>query len=401
MGSSRLAGRPQTWYNRGTVDVSVTTEKDRTWTEGGKRDLSEERIAEDRSADQGSEAVWTYRGYHLRPSEFTTAMVHFFRAEVQRANVWRQRLDTTTNWAVLTTGAAISFAYSRTQAEDHRVIILNVLLVTLFLYIEARRYRYYELWSYRVRLMETDFFATMLVPPFHPAADWAESLAENLLHPQFPISLLEALGRRFRRNYLWIFVILGLAWLSKVWLHPTPADSWQEFSSRAAIGSVPGEVIIAAGLIVNAILMLVGLLTAGLQQASGEVLPRFGAFHLPGLTEQTPGVPRRLTSWRAWFRPSRRRQQLLALIITDRAQPVADRILRDMKRGVTALAGTGMYTHQPHTVLLCALTVTEVPYLKALVRDEDERAFITLTPAQEVLGRGFVPLQQEGEPAEA
>jgi uncharacterized membrane protein len=361
-----------------------------------------EKISTDQIPDQatpaaGPEPVWTYRGYHLRPSEFTTAMVHFFRAEVQRANVWRQRLDATTNWAVVTTGAAISFAFSRTQAEDHRVIILNVLLVTLFLYIEARRYRHYELWSYRVRLMETDFFATMLVPPFHPAADWAESLAENLLHPQFPISMLEALGRRFRRNYMWIYVILGVAWLSRVWLYPATARSWPEFMSRAAIGSVPGEVIVAAGLIFNILLMLVGLLTIGLQQATGEVLPRFGLFHLPGLTEGKPGAPRHLRNLQAWFRPSRRRQQLLAFIITDRAQAVADRILREMNRGATALPGTGMYTHQTHTVLLCVLTVTEVPHLKALVRAEDEHAFVTLTPAQEVLGQGFVPLQQEDE----
>jgi len=40
-------------------------------------------------------------------------MVHFFRAEVQRANVWRQRLDTTTNWAVVTTGAAIALAFNK------------------------------------------------------------------------------------------------------------------------------------------------------------------------------------------------------------------------------------------------------------------------------------------------
>jgi uncharacterized membrane protein len=30
---------------------------------------------------------------------------------VSRANTWRQQLDTTTNWAVITTGAAISFAF--------------------------------------------------------------------------------------------------------------------------------------------------------------------------------------------------------------------------------------------------------------------------------------------------
>ena len=115
---------------------------------------------------------------------------------------------------MITTGAAISFAFSEALG-DHSVIILNTLLVTLFLYIEARRYRYYELWSYRVRLMETDFFAAMLVPPFRPASDWAESLAENLLHPSFPISMWEAFGRRFRRNYMWIYMCWGSRGCSK------------------------------------------------------------------------------------------------------------------------------------------------------------------------------------------
>ena len=86
------------------------------------------------------------------------------------------------------------------------------------------------------------------------------------------------------------------------------------------------------------------------------------------------------------------------MIITDRAQAVADQILSEMRRGVTALPGTGMYTHETHTVLLCALTATEVPRLKHLVYAEDQRAFVTLTPVQEVLGKGFAPLQEdEGE----
>ncbi len=150
------------------------------------------------------EPVWTFRGYRLKASEFNTAMVHFFRSQVQRADVWRQRLDVTTNWAVITTGATIPFAFSR-GLGSHSVILLTTLLVTLFLYIEARRYRFYEVWSARVRLMETDFFAAMLVPPFQPAADWAETLADNLLHPHFTISSWEALGRRYRRNYMWIY----------------------------------------------------------------------------------------------------------------------------------------------------------------------------------------------------
>ena len=127
-------------------------------------------------AAKSGDAVWSFRGYQMRPAEFNTAMVHFYRGEVQRSSAWRTRLDTTTNWAVVASGAAISFALSDPN-HHYGVIILNTLLVTLFLWIEARRYRYYELWSYRVRLMETDFFASMLVPPFAPSSDWAESLA--------------------------------------------------------------------------------------------------------------------------------------------------------------------------------------------------------------------------------
>ena len=337
------------------------------------------------------EPVWTYRGYHLGPGEFTTAMVHLFRAEVSRANVWRQRLDTTTNWAVVITVAVISVAFSGPSGH-HSVIILSTILITLFLFIEARRYRYYELWSSRVRLIETDFYAAMLVPPFHPATDWAESLAENLLQPHFSISTWEAFGRRYRRNYLWIYIILGLAWFAKLWFHPDTANSFAEMLDRAAIGSIPGLVVLSVGLVFNAILLLVGLLTIGLQEATGEVLPRYFA-GAEGESEISLADQSR-KGFRAWFRPRGQRQQLMALIITDQAQAVADRILTDMRRGVTALPGKGMYTGKEHVVLMCALTVTEVAQLKALVSAADPQAFVVVSPAQEVLGKGFKPLEE-------
>src|SRR6476620_9942081 len=96
----------------------------------------------------------------LTPTEFNTAMVHLYRGEVGRANTWRVRLDGTTNWAVLTTGATLSFAFS-SDKNTHVMILINSLLIMFFLYIEARRYRFYDLWRSRVRLMETEFFAEM------------------------------------------------------------------------------------------------------------------------------------------------------------------------------------------------------------------------------------------------
>ena len=214
------------------------------------------------------EPVWTYRGYQLRASEFTTAMVHLFRAEVSRANVWRMRLDTTTNWAVVTTGASISLAFTG-SGISHIVMVLNLFLVTMFLLIETRRYRYYELWSSRVRMMETDFFAAMLVPPFHPSSDWAETLAENLLLPRFPISNWEAFGRRLRRNYLWIYIVVGLAWAARLSLFPTLAHSMDDILRRASIGPLMGAWILISSAIMFGIIIVIALATVGLQHSSG------------------------------------------------------------------------------------------------------------------------------------
>ncbi|HTP10065.1 MAG TPA: DUF2270 domain-containing protein, partial [Anaerolineae bacterium] len=353
------------------------------------------------SAPQDSttnEPVWTYRGYRLKGSEFTTAMVHLYRGEVQRANVWRQRLDNTTNWAVITAGAAISFALGNASGH-HGVIILNMLLITLFLFIEARRYRYYELFASRVRLMETDFFAAMFVPPFGPAADWAESMAENLLHPHFTISTWEAVGRRFRRNYLWIYVVLAMAWVAKSALFPTTLTSWPEFVQRSAIGAIPGDIVIIAGIVFLIAIFAVGLGTVGLQHATGEVLPRYAdstVMHTLSAIFAAEGAKAQDGSQRAWYRGSGKRAQLVALIIGgQKSEQLSQSILSELHRGATRLEGTGAYTGQPHPVLVIALTVTEVNHLKALVSEIDPTAFVIVMPAQEILGRGFQPLHTE------
>lgn len=340
------------------------------------------------------EPVWTYRGYQLKASEFTTAMVHLFRAEVTRANVWRQRLDATTNWAVVTTGASISLAFTE-SGISHIVMILNLLLVTVFLLIETRRYRYYELWSSRVRMMETDFFAAMLVPPFHPSSDWAEVLAENLLLPHFPISNWEALGRRLRRNYLWIYVVVGFAWIGKLWLSPDMATSLAEVVERARVGPFKGELILGGSLFLYAIVFVIALVTVGLRHSSGEVLPRFEGLPADFLSSVTEAGKKGLQP-KSWFRPvSQRRKQLLTFIITDQPQQVSDMITKEMNRGATVIAGKGAYTGTAHSVLLVALTVTEVNQLKSLVSTTDPNAFVIVSPAQEVFGKGFAPLEEE------
>lgn len=210
----------------------------------------------------------------MAPGEFNTAMIHFYRGEVQRSNTWRNRLDTTTNWAVLTAGATLSFVFS-SPSNPHFVIPINSILVAIFLLMEARRYRYYEIWSSRVRVLETGYFAQLLAPDSVPLDEsWAQHLASDLITPHFTISEWEAVGRRLRRNYLWIFALLALSWNLKVYLHPLPARDFNAFLDRATVGLVPGWFVFVFGVIFNAAIAIFAIGTVRLREATGEVLPQ-------------------------------------------------------------------------------------------------------------------------------
>jgi uncharacterized membrane protein len=233
----------------------------------------------------------------MTPAEFNTAMIHFYRGEVQRSNTWRNRLDTTTNWAVLTAGATLSFVFSSPN-NPHFVIPINSILVAIFLLMEARRYRYYEIWSSRVRILETGYFANLLMPENRSTDEsWAEHLAADLTTPHFTITEWEAVGRRLRRNYLWIFVLLALSWNLKVYLSPLPARDFNAFIDRATVGVVPGWIVFVVGIVFNAAVFVFAIGTLRLREATGEVLPKheFSLQPLKRMTNWTTATTRRTT----------------------------------------------------------------------------------------------------------
>ena len=195
-------------------------------------------------------------------------MAQFYRGEVGRSNMWRSRLDTTTNWAVLTTGATLTFAFSNPD-HPHFVIPLNSLLVAFFLYMEARRYRYYEIWSSHGRIIEMDYFASLLNPAQASKMEWQSQLMEELSTPQFTISIWEAIGRRLRRNYLLIFILLAICWCLKIYLQPQPAGDLSEFVTRTSVGLVPGWLMLVLVMILNSAVVIIALATIGLHEAKG------------------------------------------------------------------------------------------------------------------------------------
>ncbi len=146
-------------------------------------------------------------------SECINILVHYHRAEVGRMAGWRDRIDRTTNWSITVVGAMLSVSLS-TPSAHHGVVLFAMLLILLLLVIESRRYRFFDVFRARVRRLERSYHAHVLCPAANPAEDdWARVLADDLRKPMFRISQGQAFARRLRRNYIWMFLILLLAWL--------------------------------------------------------------------------------------------------------------------------------------------------------------------------------------------
>lgn len=76
-------------------------------------------------------------------------------------------------------------------------------------------------------------------------------------------------------------------------------------------------------------------------------------------------------------------------IISEKADEIAVKILKDLDRGVTALQGKGMFTGDRKQVLFCVLHRGQLTELKEIVKEVDVRAFVILTDIREVFGEGF------------
>lgn len=190
-------------------------------------------------------------GLPLSAGEATTAMVHYYRAEMARMASWRSRLDQTTNWAITVVAAMLSVSLSTTTAH-HGVLLFAMVLVSLLLYVEGRRYRFYDVYRQRVRQFERHYFSPLFSATAEGGAEpWLAMLAQDLRHPRFRVSLQTAITRRLRRNYIWMYLILLLAWILKI-ASPQLQEGVTEDTRRplarlvdgAALGPVPGWIVI-------------------------------------------------------------------------------------------------------------------------------------------------------------
>jgi uncharacterized membrane protein len=99
---------------------------------------------------------------------------------------------------------------------------------------------------------------------------WRRLVCEDLILPSFKISRLEAVGRRMKRNYIFIFGIVILAWTLKIFIHtPQPIHSFAGFYHAMAVHQLPAWM--AFGFYIGTILAVVFLMVLVLRTSSEEI----------------------------------------------------------------------------------------------------------------------------------
>lgn len=76
-------------------------------------------------------------------------------------------------------------------------------------------------------------------------------------------------------------------------------------------------------------------------------------------------------------------------IITEKPKQMAEALMRELSRGVTALPAKGMYTGLDRTMLVCVVNRRQVATLRRVMQSVDPESFAVMTSVSQVLGLGF------------
>ena len=192
-------------------------------------------------------------------------MAHFYRGELGRIMAWRARAgDDTTNWAITGYLDHLHGCASRLSRVPHIIFFFNVGIVWIMLWIEARRYRFLRCVPRpcphaRGPLPRPDCLAK---PAALLQGEWQPPRlrrpAATFLQDQ---PAIEADGRRrLKRNYGFIFLIVLVAWITKIFLHPRqPITGFKSFyhALGGTDASIPGWFV--ATLFVSTFASVVGI----------------------------------------------------------------------------------------------------------------------------------------------
>ncbi|WP_336000766.1 DUF2270 domain-containing protein [Halorientalis halophila] len=185
--------------------------------------------------------------------EVTASLLeNYYRGELDRMTTEQTRVDLTTNWAITLLAALLAYVFSSGD-RPHYVLLIGVLVLGLFHVVETRRYRAFDTWRSRVRLIEENLLAPALDPqPGVAHDDWRQQLGEDLRRPALRTPFTEAYARRLRRVYLPLYLVLLAAWSVQV-LVVAPGGPLE----AAAVFGVPGWIVVGTLITFTVVLLAI------------------------------------------------------------------------------------------------------------------------------------------------
>lgn len=84
-----------------------------------------------------------------------------------------------------------------------------------------------------------------------------------------------------------------------------------------------------------------------------------------------------------------KRSSYQLLVFSEHYKEIADHIITNMDRGVTVLKAQGWYTKKDKDVLLILISQKQLPSLTRVIKEVDPRAFMSISPTNNVYGEGF------------
>ena len=76
-------------------------------------------------------------------------------------------------------------------------------------------------------------------------------------------------------------------------------------------------------------------------------------------------------------------------VITTKPEEISNLIHEEIKRTSTKIEAIGTYTGEEKMILLCVVNNKEIPRLKEIVKNIDDKSFTIVTTVTEALGEGF------------
>ncbi|WP_157971705.1 DUF2270 domain-containing protein [Halorussus litoreus] len=193
----------------------------------GAGETPEENVGEEIAAD---------------PGDMVGLLGHLYRGQMDRVTSWRSRLDQTTYWAVTIMAAILTWAFS-SRNNPHYLLLIGMGILVVFLFVETRRYRAYDVWRERIRLLEQDLFAQMLDPDEEVThGEWRRRIGNDLRNPAVKVTLFTAFSRRLSRVYYPFLLVLLAAWVVRITAF-APDEPWR---TTAAIPGVSGVVVVGS-----------------------------------------------------------------------------------------------------------------------------------------------------------